>query len=440
MSPLDIELFAGAGGAAQGALQALGKSPDIAINHSPSALAIYKANHPASHVLPASVWDADPAQLMAGRSARLLWLSPDCRHHSRAKGSAPVSESVRSLADAAIPWLQQARPQVFALENVPEFLKWGPLDSSGRADKTREGDDFRLWVSRLEAEGYALDWRILDAADYGAPQHRHRLWLLGRRDGDPVSWPLPTHGPGRGMNWRPASDVIDWSLPMLSIFATRPQARAWARRHGMRPPHRPLADATQRRLAAGLVRFVLQDPQPFISKFYGTSIGHSLREPLSTISSQGNHHALVLPWLAKHYTGAVGSNLRHPLSTITAVDHHSLCGAVGGDGDPERVVAWVTKWYGNAGPGVSPRAPLPTVTAREGLGLAVAVIRERHIIDVLMRMLAPRELLLAQTFPPDYQLIGTQRQQCAAIGNAAPPLMVEAILRANFPQPMRAAA
>ena len=437
MTPIDIELFAGAGGAAQGALRALGKSPDIAINHSPSALAMYKANHPPSKVLPASVWDADPAQLVAGRQVRLLWLSPDCRHHSKAKGSAPVSQSVRSLADVSLPWLQAARPQVFALENVPEFLEWGPL-VDGKPDKARSGDDFRRWVSQQENEGYALDWRTLDAADYGVPQHRLRLWLVGRRDGDPIRWPEPTHGPGRTHPWRPASEVIDWSLPMLSIFATPSQARAWARQHGRRTPRRPLAAATQRRLAAGLVRFVLQDPQPFVSKFYGTSIGHSLQVPLSTISSQGNHHALILPWLAKHYTGAVGSSVREPLSTITAVDHHSLCGALDGEGDPERVVAWVTKWYGNSGPGASPRAPLPTVTAREGLGLAVAVIRERRIVDVLMRMLAPRELLLGQSFPADYQLIGTQRQKVAAIGNAAPPAMVEAILRANFP--LRAAA
>lgn len=442
-----IDLFAGGGGASLAMNWGLGVSPALAVNHDPSAIQMHARNHPESHHAEASVWEVSPRRSMRGREVDLLWLSPDCRHFSKAKGGAKVSPRVRSLARVAIPWAKTVRPKVICLENVEEFQTWGPL-VDGKPDPTRAGTYFQKFVRDLERQSYQVDWKILNAADYGAPTSRQRLFMVARSDGLAPRWPEPTHGPGRDLPWRSAAECIDWSVPVLSIMASPQEAKEFAKRHGVGVPRRPLEENTQRRVAEGFVRFVLNQEsrmtpavEGWVSKFYGTSVGHSLSEPLSTISAQGQHHALCVPmaaggrpaaWLAKHYTGVVGQQLSLPLGTITAVDHHSLCLARSGGASPERLIAWIERYYSSGGHSSSIEKPLPTITTVDRMSLVVAKIRESGIVDIGMRMLTPRELATAQGFPASYILTGSKRNQVARIGNSVSPYPAAALLRVNF--------
>lgn len=257
---VDCDNFAGGGGASLGIERALGKAVDIAVNHDPASVEMHAANHPATRHLCEDVWSVDPAAACAGRPVRLAWFSPDCRHFSRAKGGRPVSKRVRGLAWVVIRWAAKVRPRIIMLENVEEFTTWGPLGADGRPCPRRKGRTFRSWVGRLRELGYDVQWRALRACDYGAPTIRKRLFLVARCDGRPIRWPAPTHGDPRGretaglvaagdlLPWRTAAGIIDWSIPCPSIFERR----------------RPLAEATMRRIAAGIRRFVIECEEPFI--------------------------------------------------------------------------------------------------------------------------------------------------------------------------------
>jgi len=487
-----IDLFAGGGGASLGIQWALGRSPDLAVNHDEHAIRMHAANHPETHHEEASVWEIKPREACAGREVELLWLSPDCRHFSRAKGGAKVSPRVRTLARVAIPWARQVRPRVICLENVAEFLTWGPLVDE-KPDPKRSGQLFRRWVRDLEREVYAVDWRVLNAADFGAPTSRKRLFLVARADGIAPVWPTPTHGPRCTSPWRTAAECIDWTIHVPSIFAR----------------DRPLAEATQRRIAAGLVRFVLQGKPfilnlthggrvenidepfktitgahrgekalvaPWIGKAYTGSEGSAADAPLGTITTGGgascDHHAVCVAWIAKHYGGVVGHQMEMPLGTVTGVDHHSLCVArsgfltkanshgwdrnggpstpldaptwtiVGkdptalvtadaGEETPDRLVAWIERYYSSGGHSSDLQLPLPTITTLDRMSLVVARLRELRIVDIGMRMLQPRELARAQGFPDDYQLPGTKSQQVHRIGNSVCPHVAAAVVRAN---------
>ena len=419
-----IDLFAGGGGASLGIQWATGRAPDLAVNHDHHAIQMHAANHPETHHEEASVWEVRPREACAGRDVDLLWLSPDCRHFSRAKGGAKVSPRVRTLARVAIPWARQVRPRVICLENVAEFLTWGPL-IDGKPDPRRAGQHFRRWVRDLEREGYAVDWRILNAADFGAPTSRKRLFLVARADGAKPVWPEPTHGKVR-IPYRTAAECIDWTIPVPSIFD-----RA-----------KPLAEATQRRIAAGLARFVLdaKGEASWISKFYGTAIGQGLDSPMPTVTGQGQHLALCTAWIAKHYGGVVGHQLDLPLGTVTGVDHHSLCATAAGQETPERLVAWVERYYSSGGHSSDLQLPLPTITTVDRMSLVVARLRELRIVDIGMRMLQPRELARAQGFPDTYLLPGTKTQQVHRIGNSVVPQVAAAVVRANFGEVMAVAA
>jgi len=439
-----VVLFAGAGGSCTGIAAATGQSPMLAINHNPIALASHAANHPATRHLCEDVFQAQPWRVWPqGQGLWLLWASPDCTHFSRAKGSAPVSAGRRSLADVVIDWAAQARPRVLMLENVPEFLTWGPL-IDGQPDKTRAGEHFRAWVLRLQLLGYRVEWRVLRACDYGTPTIRKRLYLIARCDGRPIVWPEPTHGPGL-LPYRTAAECIDWTDLGTSIFTRK----------------RPLADATMRRIFAGLQKFVVDCPRPFLlnlshggrveplgepmrtitahpkggdralvvpwlTKLYGTSqAGRDLQAPAPSISAQGQHEALTVAWLAKHYGGprsVCGSDLRQPLGTVTTQDHHSL------------VAAYLVQYYGTGGQGSHPADPLPAVVTKARHGLVTVTLQgqEYAVADIALRMLKPRELARAQGFPDDYQILGTTAEQIAQIGNAVCPPVAEALVRANM--------
>lgn len=428
-----IDCFAGGGGASLGIERALGISPDVAINHDRAALAVHAANHPDTEHLQTDVWDVSPRKATGGRTVDLAWFSPDCRHFSKAKGGAPVSDQVRSLAWVVVRWARDVRPAVIFLENVEEFATWGPLLPNGLPCPARRGWTFRRWWRDLESLGYELDARELRACDYGAPTIRKRLFIVARCDGLPIVWPEPTHGPGRPHPWRVAADCIDWSLPVASIFER----------------DRPLAEATQRRIARGLERYVFRHARPFIVPLthQGDSRTYSLREPFRTITAANRGElALVAAWLAQHNGGMVGHDLREPVSTITqSGSHQQLCTAQLGQRQP-LVRAWLAKYYGTA-VGQSVNDPLHSTTTKARFGLVTVEGEDYELADIGMRMLAPRELFRAQGFDERYIVDPvvdgrplSKTEQVRLCGNSVAPPVAEALVRANVRMQRQSAA
>jgi DNA (cytosine-5)-methyltransferase 1 len=401
-SELVVDLFAGGGGASTGIEQAIGRHVDIAINHAADAVALHQANHPQTLHFVSDVFEVDPLVVADGRPVGLLWASPDCKHFSKAKGGKPVSKKIRSLAGVVIRWARLVRPRVICLENVEEFKTWGPLLKSGRPCPMRKGQTFHKWVQRLRNLGYTVEWREMRACDYGAPTIRKRLFLVARCDRMPIVWPEPTHAerPARGSSldpWRTATECIDWSLPCPSIFERE----------------RPLAEATLRRIAHGVMRYVVNSAEPFVVRIGYTGHGdsgkvRSMREPVSTITSKAEHllcsptlvqtgygeregqaprapglhkplgtvvasaskHALVTAFLAKHYTGAIGSELRAPIGTVTSVDHHSLVAPLLVDSAHSDVSPSGVKRWSHGNRQIS--KPLQTVVASGGNAAVVS--------------------------------------------------------------------
>lgn len=275
---LVVDLFAGGGGASTGIEQAIGRHVDVAVNHDREAISLHTANHPQTRHFCSDVFEVDPLTVTDGQPVGLLWASPDCKHFSKAKGGKPVSKKIRSLAWVVIKWAKAVQPRVICLENVEEFQTWGPLAADGRPCPHRKGKTFALWVAQLRGLGYAVEWRELRACDYGAPTIRKRLFLVARRDGQPITWPSPTHAQPEAKGkvppglkpWRTAADCIDWSIPAPSIFN-----RA-----------RPLADATCRRIAKGIVRYVYQAAQPFVAPF-PTEAQNELTRPITLRHASG---------------------------------------------------------------------------------------------------------------------------------------------------------
>lgn len=452
---LIVDNFAGGGGASTGIYLAVGRAPDLAINHDKEALALYRANHPETQILCEDVFDVNPRAAVAGKSVGLAWFSPDCTFFSKARGSKPHRDRNRArrrrgLAGVVLKWAAQVRPRVICVENVEEFKQWGPLGDDGQPDPKRKGESFRRWCSRLVNLGYAVEMRELRACDYGAPTSRRRLFIIARCDGVPILWPEPTHGPGRAQPYRTAAECIDWSIPCPSIFNRK----------------KPLAPATLRRIARGIMRYVIEAKQPFIVPLthQGSDRVLSIVEPIRTITGANrgefalitpflstyhgdkrpgdvrgasvsdvlptqdtsNRHALVTAFLAKHYGGheTPGSAVMAPVGTVTATDHHALVTSLlvklkgtCKDGQPvdvplatvqaqgnhyAEVRAFLIKYYGNAEQPAQIALPLATVTTKDRFALVTVSGVDYAIVDIGMRMLTPRELFNAQGFPADY--------------------------------------
>jgi DNA (cytosine-5)-methyltransferase 1 len=390
--------FAGGGGASLGIELALGRSPDLAVNHDAEAIAMHAANHPTTRHYRESVWEVDPIAACQGKSCALAWFSPDCKHHSKAKGGKPRDQKIRGLAWVAITWAHRVKPRVIALENVEEFREWGPLHRTGeRAGKpiaARKGETFRAFVRKLERLGYVVEHRLLRACDYGAPTTRRRLFLIARCDGRPIVWPAPTHGKGGELlglkPYRTAAECIDWSIPCPSVFER----------------DRPLADKTLARIARGIRKFVLGAGRPFLVPVNHGGPGrkdhrvHDIDAPAPTITGQcRGSHALVSPVIVKAKTHGGGGNdamaADEPLRTITASKRGEFAVAVpylvhrsNGERpgqapriyDPQRPLgtvvaqgnkhalctAFIAKHYGgNEGSGTSPTAPVDTITTQD---------------------------------------------------------------------------
>lgn len=490
---LIVDSFAGGGGASMGIELALGRSPDIAINHDPEAIAMHQANHPHTRHYCESVWDVSPKKATGGKPMGLAWFSPDCKHFSKAKGGKPVDKAIRGLAWVVIRWARDVRPRVIILENVEEFQTWGPLLENGKPCPMRKGFTFRRWLNELERLGYKVEFRELRACDFGAPTTRKRFFLIARCDGQPIVWPAPSHGPGRAQPWRMAAECINWSLECPSIFDRE----------------RPLAENTMRRIARGLRRYVLESPDPFIVPLthhgdrrvhpigeplptvtgahrgelalvspslvqvgYGEREGQAprcldIQQPLGTVVAQGQKHALVTAFLAKHYGDRgqrPGSSMLEPFDTVTAVDHHSLIAShlvkmrgslethhttaqdwrepaptiTAGGTHLAEVRAFLIKYYGTDGD-PELRQPLHTITTRDRFGIVTIRGEEYAIADIGMRMLAPRELFRAQGFPDTYRIEiehnGKPLSKTAQVrmcGNSVCPPLAAALVRANL--------
>jgi DNA (cytosine-5)-methyltransferase 1 len=571
---LIIDNFAGGGGTSTGLEQAFGRPVDIAINHNAEALAMHAANHPHTKHLCESVWDVDPIKVTGNQPVGLVWLSPDCKHFSKAKGGKPVEKKIRGLAWVTLRWAAKCKPRVIMLENVEEFKTWGPLliDEHGNAkpDPAKKGQTFDSFVRQLKAHGYEVDYREFRACDFGTPTIRKRFFLVARRDGIKIQWPAATHGApdsigvksGKLQAYRTAADCIDWAIPCPSIFERK----------------KVLADATLRRIAKGIMRYVVNAADPFIigqggpiysgkpvsveqpfgtlttenhrsivvpsivpiAHYNGRDTAHDAAAPLSTITAhpKGGSHALmtamlvdaahsevspngvkrwgngtqdietpmgtvvasgnkalVSAFLAKHYSGVVGSDLKESIGTVTSVDHHSLVTAhiqrdmsqsighaidaplatttAGGGGHSALVTsnliklrgdnvgqavdsplatisaggqhhaevrAFLLSYYGSEKDADSIDSPTRTVTSRDRFGLVTIKGLDYQIVDIGLRMLAPRELFRAQGFPDSY-IIGDNQEQGLTLtksarvrmcGNSVCPPMAFALIQANF--------
>ena len=502
MKEIVVDNFAGGGGASTGIEIAIGRSVDIAINHDPAAIAMHRANHPTTKHYTEDVWKVDPAEACAGRPVALAWFSPDCKHFSKAKGGKPVSQKIRGLAWVAVKWAKAVHPRVIMLENVEEFQDWGRLMPDSRPDPAHKGETFRRFVRQLEKLGYTVSFRLLRAADYGAPTIRTRFFLIARCDGKQIVWPEPTHGDpdsleviaGLKKPWVPVADVLDFTLPCPSIFATSEEIYE---QYGVRAI-RPLADATMKRIARGVQKFVLKNPHPFVVRYKFDNEPEDTERPLSTVTTVNSHflavptliqyhseqsenvrgqsvekplmtvdasnrYGLVSAFISKSYTGeSIASSADKPLPTVTAIDHNALCAITvtqfnnNTDGQEVtkplntmtaqsnhfgEVCAFLVKYYGNGDNAVSCGDPSPTITAKDRMGLVTVRGEDYRIVDIGLRMLTPRELFDAQGFPHEYIIDRDadgneypRSEQVRRCGNAVCPPIPTALVRANLPE------
>jgi DNA (cytosine-5)-methyltransferase 1 len=379
---LFIDGFAGGGGASTGIEQAIGRSVDIAINHSQTAIAIHRANHPETEHHCQDIRAVWPQTVVKQRRVAGAWFSPDCKEFSKAKGGPVKDRSIRALCWEVVAWLRDAAPTCGYLENVEEFQYAAPLDGDNKPIAGQEGREFKRFVRAIRALGYRVDWKILRACDYGAPTIRKRLYMVMRNDGRPIVWPKPTHGApgspgvrsGKLLPYRTAAECIDWSISCPSIFTRT----------------RELADATKRRIAHGVMRYVVNAAQPFIvpvTHTQSTPRVHPVSEPLRTVTTANGGEftavdALLAPHVTKFRTGSVGSAADLPMPTVTA------------NGEPVRPAgatplgiagATLVKMGNGERDGQDPRAldpakPLGTITAHGSQG-AVATAALAPMID-----------------------------------------------------------
>lgn len=429
MKGLIIDCFAGGGGASVGIEMALGRPVDIAINHDPEAIRMHKVNHPDTVHLTEDIFKVDLQKYVKGRKVALMWASPDCTSHSKAKGGQPRKRGLRILPWAVYKHAKQILPEVIIMENVEEIQQWGPLDENGHPIKEQQGEDYKKFITAMKSLGYAFDSRELVAADYGAPTTRKRWYAIFRRDGKDIIWPEQTHFKDSEPKWKQCGEFIDWSNLGKSIFGRK----------------RPLAEATQKRIANGIRKYILENPKPYIVKNdeavafliqyhgeqkAGESRGQLLSEPIKTIDTS-NRYGLVTAFITKYYKTGIGQGCEEPIHTITTSPGHFGL-----------ISAFLIKYYGSGGSCQTVDRPLDTITTKDRFGLvnvAIDIKGEQYAIaDIFLRMLKPEELKLMQGFPKDYiinrDIEGKPypiKEQVTRIGNSVVPIMAEALVNAN---------
>lgn len=461
------DLFCGAGGSSTGAVEAVslvGYKPSLlCVNHWKRALETSAANHPYARHLCTSIDDINPRNLYQPGKLDLLWASPECTHHSVARGGRPISDQSRATAWCVIRWADAVMPGTILVENVPEFADWGPVDvRTLRPILNRKGEIFQSWVSNLRSLGYRVEWRVLCAADYGDPTTRRRLFVQAVRGKRKCVWPDATHGRGENMKpWVAARSIIDWDLQGGSIYERK----------------KPLSEKTLKRMHAALLKFGLKAfivpqhgdqnardidrPAPVVTT---TSRGVGLAEPfiiawdhqsgsgawssdvpLSTVTGKARH-GVVEPYLVELRGTSEsqllnsGRSMDSPLPTVTAGGGH--LGIVDGylvqvaHGNSKEKNANNIEYYGTGG-AESLSEPLNTVTSRHRFGLVrpiVIISGKRYQLDIRFRMLQPRELARAQGFREDYIFTGNKTEQVKQIGNAVPRRLSRALVAAAVTQ------
>lgn len=320
-----VDNFAGGGGASTGIEIATGRLVALAVNHDPAAILMHRTNHPYTEHFQASVWDIDPKTVCRGRPVGLAWFSPDCKHFSKAKGAALVDRKIRGLAWITLRWAAEVRPRVIILENVEEFQTWGPV-RKGKPVKKLAGTTFRKFIDQLTELGYTVEYRELIAADYGAPTSRKRFYLVARCDGKPIVWPKPTHsktGADGLPKWRSAAEIIDWSLPCPSVFASKAEIME---RYGLKAV-RPLAKNTMRRVIRGVDKFTIRSSKPFIVQQKFQNAAQDIEKPLTTVTAVGAHELckpLLAPVTVTNTSNSVGGTVGAPVHTVTTAGNQML--------------------------------------------------------------------------------------------------------------------
>ena len=396
LDEITVDGFCGGGGWSTGFELAIGEPVTIAINHDAAAIEMHRKNHPHTQHYNENIYEVNPREAVAGRNVGWAHFSPDCTHFSVAKGGKPVKKEIRSLAWVVVKWAGTVKPRIISMENVKEFMTWGPLiakrdKETGRVLKTdgtvaekgevvpvweqqlipdqkRKGKTFRSFISEMKRLGYAVEWRVLRACDYGAPTSRERLFILFRRDGKPIVWPKPTHGDpkseavksGKLLPWHTAAECIDWNEDITSIFDRE----------------KPLAENTLKRIARGIKRFIAENPEPFIIDYKFTNNSRSIGKPLSTITAVNDHYLvqpiLAAPNLIQYHSETKGSNARgqtvnEPIQTIDTANRYGL------------TTAFLTKYYGrDALNGADMQSPLPTATTKDRFGVVSAFIEKAY--------------------------------------------------------------
>ena len=371
-----VDNFAGGGGASTGIEIGLGVTVAAAINHDPAAILMHKTNHPYTEHYQASVWDIDPREVCRGRPVAGAWFSPDCKHFSKAKGTALVNREIRGLAWITLRWAALVRPRVIMLENVEEFQTWGPV-RKGKPVKKLAGTTFRKFISQLRDLGYAVEYRELVAADLGAPTTRKRFVLIARCDGRPIVWPERTHAPrdseevrsGRLKPWRSAAEIIDWSLPCPSIFESKAEI---LEKYGLKAV-RPLADNTMRRIIRGVDKFTIRSGEPFIVQQKFQNAAQDIGKPLTTVTAVGAHELckpMLAPLTISNTGSSAGADTGSPVHTVRT-----------GGGGQMLVTPSLIQYHTEQTEGVRASGlgvPINTVDASNRYGLACANLVEYY--------------------------------------------------------------
>lgn len=365
-----VDNFAGGGGASTGIEIATGMAVAIAINHDPAAILMHRTNHPYTEHLQASVWDVDPKAVCRGRPVGLAWFSPDCKHFSKAKGAALVDRKIRGLAWITLRWAATVRPRVIILENVEEFQTWGPV-RRGKPVKKLAGTTFRQFISQLEALGYTVEFRELVAADFGAPTSRKRFYMIARCDGKPIVWPKPTHsktGADGLPKWRSAAEIIDWSLPCPSVFASKAEIME---RYGLKAV-RPLAKNTMRRIIRGVDKFTIRSGKPFIVQQKFQNAAQNIEKPLTTVTAVGAHELckpLLAPVTVTNTSNSVGATVGEPMNTVRT----------GGGGGQMLVTPFLAECNHSGGGHIAPVMDAhKTITAKHTGGIVAPALIQYH--------------------------------------------------------------
>lgn len=371
-----VDNFAGGGGASTGIEIATGRLVALAVNHDPAAILMHKTNHPYTEHFQASVWDIDPVAVCRGRRVGLAWFSPDCKHFSKAKGAALVDRKIRGLAWITLRWAAKVRPRVIILENVEEFQTWGPV-RKGKPVKKLAGTTFRKFIDQLTELGYTVEYRELIAADYGAPTSRKRFYMIARCDGKPIVWPKPTHsktGADGLPKWRSAAEIIDWSLPCPSVFASKAEIMD---RYGLKAV-RPLAKNTMRRIIRGVDKFTIRSGKPFIVPTgYGERKGqaprvHDMDAPFPTVVGTGKENLckpLLAPVTVTNTSNSVGATVGEPMNTVRT----------GGGGGQMLVTPFLAECNHSGGGHVAPVTDAhKTITAKHTGGIVAPSLIQYH--------------------------------------------------------------